>query len=127
MNRCGIVEVRETGREKHYWIRAADWKGLLRRPDEPPPWRTWPPLWSALDQIWLKLHDPQLETLEPLMLSSALRQLMVKVRPAIERAGFGKNLSDDRQHLGESYLPVFLSDVSGLLDAMSLKQPNQAI
>jgi len=43
MNRSGIVEVRETGREKHYWIRAADWKGLLRRPDELPLWRTWPP------------------------------------------------------------------------------------
>jgi hypothetical protein len=43
---------------------------------------------------------------------------MIKVRPAIERAGFNKALTDDRQHLGESYLPVFLSDITKLLGGM---------
>jgi hypothetical protein len=40
---------------------------------------------------------------------------MAKVRPALERAGFDRALSDDRQHLGESYLPVFIADVKQLL------------
>ena len=115
MNHSGVVELRQTGREKHYWIRRGEWKALLQRPGEVPPWVGWPPLWSALEQIWLKLNDPQLEPLEPLMLSSVLRQLMVKVRPAIERAGLDRVLSDDRQFLGESYLPVFQSNVINLL------------
>jgi hypothetical protein len=40
---------------------------------------------------------------------------MTKVRPALERAGFDRTLTDDRQHLGESYLPVFIADVKKLL------------
>lgn len=119
MNHSGVVELRQTGREKHYWVRAAEWKALLQRPGELPQWVCWPPLWSALEQIWLKLNDPQLEPLEPLMLSSVLRQLMVKVRHSIERAGFDKVLSDDRQYLGESYLPVFLSDITKLLEGVA--------
>jgi hypothetical protein len=119
MNHSGLVELRKTGREKHYWVHVNEWKALLQRPGELPPWVCWPPLWSALEQIWLKLNDPQIEPLEPLMLSSVLRQLIIQVRPAIERAGFDKVLSDDRQYLGESYLPVFLSDVAKLLKKLS--------
>ena len=40
---------------------------------------------------------------------------MVEVRPAIERARYDKKLSDDREYLGETYLPVFLADVIKLL------------
>ena len=126
MNQSGVVELRQIGREKHYWIRAAEWKALLQRPGELPPWVCWPPFWSALEQIWLKLNDPQLEPLEPLMLSSVLRQIMVKVRPAIERAAFGKALSDDRQYLGESYLPVFRSDIAKLLEAVAAVPPGES-
>jgi hypothetical protein len=119
MSRSGVVESRQTGREKRYWVRVAEWKALLRRSGELPRWVCWPPLWSALEQIWLKLNDPQLDPLEPLMISSVLRQLILKVRPAIERAGFDKVLSDDRHHLGESYLPVFLSDITKLLQELA--------
>ncbi len=123
MHRSGVVELRQSGREKRYWIQVAEWKALLRRPGGLPQWVCWPPLWSALEQIWLRLNDPQLDPLESLMLSSVLRQLMLQVRPALERAGFGHCLSDDRQHLGESYLPVFLSDVTKLLEAIASGAP----
>jgi hypothetical protein len=122
MNHSGVVELRQTGREKHYWIRPAEWKTLLQRSGELPQWVCWPPLWSALEQVWLKLNDPQVEPLEPLMLSSVLRQLMIRVRPAIERAGFDRMLSDDRQYLGESYLPVFVSDITRLLKGLTQEE-----
>lgn len=117
MNHSGVVDILPAGREKHYRLGRVEWWALLRRPEamSQPQWVCWPPLWSALEQIWLKLNDPQLELLEPLMLSSVLRQLMVKVRPAIERASTGKPLADDRQHLGEKHLPVFMADVLNLL------------
>ena len=40
---------------------------------------------------------------------------MVEVRPSFELARFDKTLADDRQYLGEKYLPVFLADVINLL------------
>jgi hypothetical protein len=115
MSQSGVVQLRSSGREKHYWLLQKHWAALLNRPEQFPLWITWPPLFSALERIWLKLNDPQLEALDPLLQSSELRQLMVEVRPAFERARFDKSLSDDREYLGEKYLPVFLSDVVKLL------------
>ncbi len=63
----------------------------------------------------MKFNGQELLTLDPLLQSSELRQLMVEVRPSIERAGFDKALSDDRQYLGEKHIPVFLSDITKLL------------
>lgn len=115
MNQSGVVGLRLQGRQKHYWLRQESWAALLNRPQVFPKWVTWPPLFSALERIWLKVNDPQMETLDPLLQSSELRQRMMKVRPAIERSGFDKILSDDRDYPGEKYLPVFLSDVIKLL------------
>jgi len=123
MSKSGVVQARSVGREKHYWLRAGEWRLLLQRPDNLPQWVSCPPLLSALEQIWVSLHDPRVEALEPPMLSSVLRQLMMKVRPGIERAGFGRCLRDDQHHPGEWYLPVFRSDVIRMLDEMSLSHP----
>lgn len=115
MLQSGVVQLRSRGREKHYWLLQKPWADLLNRPEPFPLWITWPPLFSALEKIWLKLNDPRLETLDPLLQSSELRQLMMEVRPAFERARFDRALSDDRNYVGEKYLPVFLEDVSKLL------------
>lgn len=116
MNRSGVVDIRPSGREKHYWLRTDEWRGLLQRPDALPRWVSWPPYFSAIERIWRGIHDPKLDGLDPLALSSALRRLMVEVRPSLERAGIDKVLSDDRRYLGKKYLPVFFADVSRLLD-----------
>ncbi len=115
MNRSGVVQLRRSGREKHYWIKAEHWMRLLNREERLPEWISWPPLFSALETIWLKINEPILLTLDPLLQSSEVRQLMLQVRPRIERSGFDKALSDDRQYQGEAYLPVFLSDITKLV------------
>jgi hypothetical protein len=116
MRRSGVIQVRSANREKRYWLKPAEWLRLLNRADQPVPrWITWPPFFSALEQIWLRLNDPKLHDLEALLQASEVRLLMTKVRPALERAGFDRALSDDRQHLGESYLPVFMAEVKKLL------------
>lgn len=117
MSRSGVIQVRATGRAKYYWLRHDSWRQLLNR-TEPSPlsWVTWPPLFSALEQIWSRLQDERLYTLAPLLQASEVRQLMLKVRPALERAGFDRAIADDRQHLGEAYLPVFVQDVRKLLE-----------
>ena len=118
MSQSGVIQIKTTGREKHYWIKSGQWWPLLNRAERHPRWVTWAPLFRALEQIWIGLDDPRLPDLEPLMQASLLRQLMLKVLPAIERAGFDKVLSDDRHYLAEAYLPVFLSDITKLLDSL---------
>jgi hypothetical protein len=116
MSRSGVIQVRATGREKYYWLNQDSWKRLLHRGEAAAlKWVTWPPLFRALEQIWLRLQDNELHALGSLLQASEVRQLMLKVRPCLERAGFDRLLSDDRQHLGESYLPVFIEDVRKLL------------
>jgi hypothetical protein len=115
MHRSGVVGLRLKGREKHYWVNQEHWAKLLNRPETFPQWVTWPPVFSALERIWLTVNDTPLDSLDPLLQSSELRQLMAEVRPSIERSRFDKNLSDNRDYLGEKYLPVFLADVMKLL------------
>jgi hypothetical protein len=117
MSWSGVVQVRASSREKHYSLKPEPWLQMLGRGAEPAPkWITWPPLFSALEQIWLRLNDQRLLDLESLLQASEVRQLMIAVRPCLERAGFDHALSDDRQHLGESYLPVFMAEAGRLLD-----------
>lgn len=118
MSASGIVQLRTIGREKHYWLKQENWSVLLNHLGPTPKWITWPPLFSAFERVWLKLNDPKLMELDSLLQSSELRQLMVEIRPAIERAGFAKELSNDRQFLGESYAPVFLADMTKLTAAL---------
>jgi hypothetical protein len=115
MSQSGVVQLRSSGREKHYWLLQKHWMALLNRPEELAQWITWPALFSGLERVWLKVNDSKLETLDPLLQSSEVRQLMVGVRPAFERSRYDTRLSDDREYLGEEYLPVFLADVRNLL------------
>ncbi len=116
MSRSGVIQVRATGREKHYWLKQDSWKQLLNRGESigtemghlaAPVQCTGANLVAAAGR--------EIAGLESLLQASEVRQLMMKVRPSLERAGFDRELSDDRQHLGESYLPVFIEDVRKLL------------
>jgi len=115
MARSAVVHFRKVGNEKHYWLKSDCWAALLNRTERFPKWVTWPPLFSALERIWLKLNEPKLLRADPLLQSSELRHLMIAVRPLIEKAGFAKALSDDRQYIGENYLPAFFSDIRRLI------------
>ena len=44
----------------------------------------------------MRLQDEELHALGSLLQASEVRQLMMKVRPSLERAGFDRELSDDR-------------------------------
>jgi hypothetical protein len=111
----GVVEYRQKGKEKHYWIKQDSWLRLLSREAKKPEWVTWPLLFSALERIWLKLNQTDLAAMDPLLASSELRKLILEVKPAIQRAGFAKMLSDERQYLGEEYTEVFMKDLENLM------------
>jgi len=50
-SQSGVIQVRTSGREKHYWLKQGQWMQLLNRGEQPTPkWVTWPPLFSALER-----------------------------------------------------------------------------
>lgn len=137
----GLVFVSPVGKEKHYWIKTDEWyhffalnAGIPVQSHTGNPlldeskttfipaelyqkakWITWPLLLSALEQIWLKLDQIEISIKKPLVQSSELRALMLKVRPMIQAAGFSHAISDDKHFLGEEYIPIFFSDINKLL------------
>lgn len=111
----GFIHVRPVGKEKHYWLKKDEWFNLLMSGEDDIIWINWPRLYIALENIWLKLNQEELHSLDPLTQSSELRVLMQSVRKQIESAGFGENLSNEALYLGTEYTEIFLSDIRSLL------------
>lgn len=117
MHCSGVVELRTSGREKHYWVQSSAWIALLNRRDESnmPYWVAWPAVFSVLERIWLKLQDPTLYATDQLMVAVELRQLLSEIRPAVEKAELPVNFLSRRQYIGEEYVDTFLADISLIL------------
>ena len=115
---------RTSKRAKHYWV------NLLGRAHKPlPEWIAWPAFFSALERVWIKLNDARLLSEDPLLQSSELRQLMIYLLPSLQKSGFNRVFSDNRHHLGESYLQVLMADMRNYshlraLPRLSEKQPD---
>ncbi|MBI4351164.1 MAG: hypothetical protein HY550_06975 [Elusimicrobia bacterium] len=115
MSRSGVISVRTVGREKRYRLDKASWASLLKAEPDALIWSCRPPLFSALERVWLKLNSVEFQRLDALLTSSVLRALMAELRPAFEQAGFGVLISDDKAQKGEQYTQVFLSDMERVL------------
>lgn len=120
MVRSGLIHVRASSREKHYWLNPEEWRFLLAGEKGFPKWINWPLLFGALEEVWLKISDAKLHDLDPLLLSSEIRGMMQRVKPRIQQAGFLFALSDESAHPGESYLRIFVADM-GRLSTMLLE------
>jgi len=85
----GLVWIKPTKREKHYWInRESWWEFLCPAPrGNIPIWVNWVFLFRGFLQIWRRLSEPDIETLSQYMQLSELRQLMVEVRNDLEQSG----------------------------------------
>jgi len=119
MARSGVVEMRSSNREKKYWLRPGLLDNLLRPDGRPTPWVNWSPLFRALEMLWLGLIDPKLQDLDDLTLSSELRRLAMALRPLLGEAGRGMQLRNEGAFRGEAYLPVFVQDMTGLLELLN--------
>ena len=115
MNRSGLILSTTVGREKHYKLMTGYWHEMLVGEKDIGRWITWPPLFSALERVWLMLNQDQLLNLEPLLQASELRNFMLTVRPDLERAGLKGVFSDDQAYTGEEFTDILLGDVRRLL------------
>ena len=111
----GLIQVRSSGRQKHYWLVKERWASLLADDKTFPEWVTWPLFFSALERVWLKMNDQEFLDLDALLQASELRRLMGIVKPDIEQAGFSRNITDPTSVVGEEYTPVFMDDITALL------------
>ncbi len=119
----GILKISQQGKEKHYRLLHEDWYQLLKifKPD--PIWINWPLLFSALENIWLKISDPEFQNLNELLQSSELRQLVKSNRAKIEMSEMGLFLTDDSHYLGKEYTKIFVQDINKILE--KLNNPNK--
>jgi hypothetical protein len=122
MTASGIVHVAALeGRKKSYFMHSKNRSPFLYLPDNPPAWVTWPPLFSALEELWLTLQSIEKNRPSPSLLSSNLRRLTKSLRSRIEEAGFGECLSDPATFPGEKYTDVFEEDIGRLMDRLNRK------
>ena len=112
-----LVKVRTAGREKHYWIDREKWYSFLSIKEEYE-WVIWPLLFRSMEIIWVSILEKEFQTDDRLLLSSLVRELMQRIRPALESAGFADIISKDTDYKGESYIPVFYSDINKLLSVL---------
>lgn len=115
MGKSGVISVRTAGREKRYRLDKNSWASLLKTEPDALKWFCRPPLFSALERVWLKLNSAGFGRLDALMISSELRALMAGLRPKFEQAGLGALISDDKAHKRELYTPIFISDIEKVL------------
>lgn len=110
----GLLQARSSGREKHYWLVREQWASLLTDGGAFPEWVTWPPFFSALERVWLKINNQEFLGLDAVLQASELRRLMGIVKPDIEQSGFSRNITDPTSVVGEEYTPVFMNDITSL-------------
>ena len=93
------------------------WIGLfLKDKDEQIQWICWPPLFRALEMIWLKLTEPGLFELSRLEQAAEMRELMHKeLISRFEKAGMGAVFGDSSGYYGEEYLDVWLTGMKEFL------------
>lgn len=111
----GVVQVRAQGREKNYALRPGSLDQLLRPSAGETPWINSPPLFRALEILWLGVADPNRQEMDDLLLSSELRRIAGKMKALLGEAGWGQPLRDTSAYKGEKYTNVFFEDIRAFL------------
>lgn len=100
------------GRKKLYMINKTDWRTLLHAPHKiPPQWITWPPLFRALEILWLDCRRLSEREMSPLLLSGRLRELSARLRPLLEREEGSGVFRPYEAFPGEAYTQLFCEDI----------------
>ncbi len=76
MARSGVILIKQTNKEKFYRLKPGVLDTLLRPNNELARWTNWPELLKVIETIWLKISDPSLTSLEPLLLTTELKKLL---------------------------------------------------
>jgi len=115
---AGVVSVRIDGKAKHYRIDRERWAPILC-PEQSPCWVNWRPLVRGLTCIWREAWDLDKMRADEYIVSSKMRMAMRTARDDLLASGIRFDIADDKNYVAEAYLPVFLRDVAGILEAIT--------
>ena len=117
MGLSGILSFPAAKKGRVYYINNAPWLDLfLKNKDEKIQWICWPPLFRALEIIWIKLNEPGFMESSPLEQAAEFRELMTdELTPRFLKAGMGAIFEDSSGYWGEEYLDLWLGNMMELI------------
>ena len=116
---AGVVTMRPVGRAKHYWIDKDRWRPVLLERSETPRWIDWRALARGLSVIWRETWSIDEERADDYIFSSNMRMAVRSARDDLHASGAGIEIEEDRGHVAEDYLPVFLANMTRMIEALS--------
>ena len=120
---AGVVTMRQTGRTKHYYIDKEKWGPVLLGHTDLPRWVDWRALARGLAAIWREAWSLDEERADDYIFSSKMREAVRSARDDLRASGVGIEVRDDRSHLAEDYLPVFLEDMTRMIATLNGSSP----
>jgi hypothetical protein len=116
MAEAGMVTVHSVGRTKHYRADCEKWQSvLLPELAGVIQWVNWRSLMRGLSTIWRETWALDDIRADDYVFSSKMRKAMQAAKDDLQGSGIPFTIHDDKGYLAEAYLPVFLSDLAGVL------------
>jgi hypothetical protein len=115
---AGVVTMRPAGRAKEYWINREKWWPVVGVGQEIPIWVDWRALVRGLTVLWRGVCAIDADRADDDIFSSKMRTVMRLAKDDLHSSGIGFTSEDDRGHIAENYLPVFMEDMRGLFAAL---------
>lgn len=117
MSQSGFLVSRIEGRHRYYKLVPETWKEMFIGKEMNTSWIVWARLFSALEQVWLFLHRPDLaDESAPAQASALRRGLKRSVVDQLERCGLEIIFGDESAHTGEALIPFFIERLRAILD-----------
>jgi hypothetical protein len=116
---AGVVKMRQAGRTKHYFIDREKWGSVLLGHLENPGWVDGRALFRGLTVLWREVWSIDEERADDYIFSSKMRTAIRSARDGLLASGTGIDIEDDRGHIAEDYLPVFLKDMAQMLETLN--------
>lgn len=120
MNRSGLLWSQRYGRERRYSLASPDkWKALLECDGGDVKWLCWPPLFSALEAIWMCIQSDAFGNMSPMLQMSELRKVMhEEAEDKLVRSNVNHALPDSERIPGMQYLDKLVDHINTILETI---------
>ncbi len=113
MGRSGLLECRDTGREKIFRLNRDLSDTFLSGIKGEPTWIQWPPICFLLERVWYKMLDKDFLALSPQVQSIELREALSPLSKEISHPAFAKLFSGHPK--GDGYIHELVSGIRDLV------------
>jgi len=119
MAEAGMVTAHSVGRTRHYRVERMQWRDLLMsEQSQVLRWVNWRSLTRGLSAIWRGVRELDDTRTDAYVFSSRMRKAMQAARDDLQNSGIDFAIEDDQSYLAEAYTPVFVRDISGVMESL---------